>query len=210
MGDAEVGEDDPVVRPEQHIGRFHIPVHDAHGVRGAQGAEDGEADPGGLGGVQGAAPEQLVQRLAAHQLHDDPRQPVLLLGDDVVDGDGGGMLDAGGGAGLPVEPVGGPLEHLVLGVAGQPRLLHGDFALDQLVERAPHRAHAAGADAFEEAVTPAHHPRLGAPADPVFTHAPCLPCAAGASPVQRVLISRPSITPLATSRPRSVKSPLPG
>lgn len=73
------------MRSEQHIGRFHVPVHDADGVRGAQRAEDGAADPGRLGRRQRAAPQHLVQGLAAHELHDDPRQSVL--DDHVVDGD---------------------------------------------------------------------------------------------------------------------------
>ena len=153
---------------EQYVGGLDVAVDDADGVRGAQGAEDGEADAGGLGRLQRAAPEGLVQGLAADQLHDDPGQRVL--DDDVMDGDGGRMLDAGGGAGLTVEPVGGPLMGRVLRVAGQPRLFDGDFTVHQLVVRPPDGAHAAGADALDQPVTPADHTPLVAGAAPVVGH----------------------------------------
>ncbi len=101
---------------EQHVGGFHVPVDDPDGVRGAQRTDHGEADAGGLGGLEGTALEHLVQGLAAHQLHDDPGQSVL--DDDIVDGDGGGMVDARGGPRLPMETVGDPL---VGGVLRDPR-----------------------------------------------------------------------------------------
>jgi hypothetical protein len=118
MGDAEAGEHDTAVRAEQDVGGLHVAMHDAEGVGGAQRAEDGEGDPRGLGRFERAAPEHFVQRLTADQLHDDPRQSVL--DDDVVDGDGAGMVDVGGGPGLAVEPVGGSLVALVLGIPCEP------------------------------------------------------------------------------------------
>lgn len=208
VGDAEVGEDHAAVGAQQHVGRLDVAVDDADGVRGAQGTEDGDADAGGLRGLHRAALEDLVQGLAAHQLHDDPGQSVLH--DDVMDRDGGRMVDASRGAGLAVEAVGGPLMARVLRVAGQPRLFDGDFTVHQLVECPPDGAHTAGADALDQAVTPADHTPLGAGAAPVATHAPCLPCGAGRWPVQSLPMSRFAMVARATSRPRSVKSPLPG
>ncbi len=200
MGDAEVGEDDALVRAQQHVGGLDVPVHDADGVRGAQGAEDREADTGGFGHLDGAAPERLVQGLAPDQLHDDPGESVERLGrvefvgargpravvrplrldDHVVDGDGRGMVDAGGGAGLAVEAVGGPPVVLVLRFPGQPGLFDGDFALDELVTGPPNGAHPAGADALDQPVPPADQPALGAQPAPVVAHAPSVPCEARA------------------------------
>ncbi len=198
-GDAEVGEDDSAVLGDQHVGRPHVPVHDAHGVRGAQGAEEGEADSGGFTRLDRAAPERLVQGLAGQQLHDDPRESVqqlrrvefvgalrarafvrlLGLHDDVEDGDGGGMVDPGCGAGLAMEPVGRPPVALVLRVAGQPWLSDGDFTPFELVVGPPYGAGGAGADALHQPVPPADQPALGGvrPA-PVVAHAPSVPCEA--------------------------------
>jgi hypothetical protein len=242
MGDAEVGDDDAPVRTEQHMGRLHVPVHDADGVRGAQGTEHGEADPGGFGHVDRAAPEPGLQGLAGHQLHDDPREsvqrlgrvelvgaygarafvPLLGLHDHVVDGDGSGMIDAGGGPGLAVEPVGGPPVTLVVRVARQPGLSHGDLTLRELVAGPPDGARPTGADALDQPVTPADQPAPGVvrPA-PVVAHDPSVPreagpCRRGSFPGaldrrdQVLSMSRFVIAALATSRPRTVKSPLPG
>lgn len=174
------------MRAEQDVRRFDVPVDDADRVRGTQGAEDGEADARGLRGRQRAAPQQLLEGLAADQLHDDPGQyveagrpdhrvgalAVRLLGDHVVDGDGRGVVDAGGRAGLTVEAVGGPAVRLVTGFAGQPGFLDGDFTVDELVVRPPDRAHAAGADALQQPVPAADGPPLGARGVPVVAHAP--------------------------------------
>lgn len=111
LRDAEVGEDDPAVGAEQHVGGLHVPVHDPDGVRGVQRADDREPDARGVGGLEGPALQYVVQRLAPDQLHDDPGQSVL--DDHGVDGDGGRMVDPCGGAGLAVQTMGRPLVGVV-------------------------------------------------------------------------------------------------
>ncbi len=161
-----------------------------------QGTEDGKPDTGRFPRVDRAAPESLVQRLAPHQLHDDPRESVEHLGrvelvgaletqafallyrldDHVVDGDGGGMVDPGGGAGLAVQPVRRPAMAVVLRVTRQPGLPDGDFAPHELVVRPPDGARPAGTDALDQPVPPADHPALdNACSAPVVTHDPSVP-----------------------------------
>lgn len=128
-----------------------------------------------------------MEGLAGDPLHDDPGQSVGpgLLDDHVVDADGGGVVDAGGGPGLVVEAVGGPAVRLVARVAGQPRPPDGDVPPGGLVETAPDGARRAGADAPQQPVALTDQP----------------------SPVrhQSVSTSQLAITVRAISRPSSAK-----
>ncbi len=156
LGDAEVGQDDPVVAADHHVARFDVPVQDAGLVGRVERAQDGLPDPCRLPGLQGPLVEDLGQGPAPQELHHDPR-PVVLH-HDVVEGHHGGVVDPGRRPRLaPHALVGGAAlgGGEVLRDAG---LLDGHVTVHDLVPGPPHRAHAARAQAFEQPVATAQQP----------------------------------------------------
>ena len=104
------------------------------------------------GGSGPSLRDDLVQRACRDELHDDPRAPVLL--GHVEDGDDAGVTEPRRGSGLAM----GPLVGLGAFVRGQAvadaQFLDGDLAAEDLVPRAPHRAHRTPADGLLKAVAP--------------------------------------------------------
>lgn len=141
---------------QQDVVRLDVPVQHPRLVRGGQRAQHGQADTGRLPRVEGALAEPVAQRLAADQLHDDPRAAVLHH--HVVHGDDGGMVDGGGGAGLAPHPLVDGLPLLLAQLVGYPGLLDGHFAVDDLVPGPPDGAHAAVSEPGQQAVTAADGP----------------------------------------------------
>ena len=90
--------------------------------------------------------QHLVQPLALDELHDVVMQPVLLA--DAVDGHDVGVVQPGGGLGLPMEAP-QPLR-LQQGVRRQH--LQGDVAPQRFLLGFVHHAHAAAADLAQDAV----------------------------------------------------------
>ena len=154
LGDAEVGDLGGAVGHDQQVARLDVAVHDAGPVRGVQGA-------GGLGddvehdvGVEPAVPlDDLGQRLAVDQLHDQVRaaeRAVLAVVEDPGDP---GVGERGREARLGAEPG---TELLVVGVHGRQHL-DRDRPAEDLVATAPDLAHAAGSDPLEQRVTVVEH-----------------------------------------------------
>lgn len=109
-GDTEVGEHDPAAatgpggRFDQYVAGLDVTVQHPGGVHLAQRGGQGEGDPGGLGdGHRAGAGEDLLQRAAADQFHDDPQPAVLLR--HVVDPHHVGVVDPGRGTRLPQGPL---------------------------------------------------------------------------------------------------------
>ena len=131
-------------RAEQHVAGLDVAVQHAGGVRGAQRAQHVQADAGRLARARCALLLDCVgERGPVDVLHDDPGPAVVLQ--HVVDGDDGGVVDPGGGARLR---LGAGVQHgpVALGdVERGGQLLDGDGAVQHLVMRAPHPAHAAAA-----------------------------------------------------------------
>ncbi len=153
LGDAEVGEHDPAVVGDQHVGRLHVAVQDALAVRGAQHVEHGEPDLGGAARLQQAVlPDDLGERLALDELHDDPG-PVVLL-DHVEHGHGAGVADPRDRLGLAQRPGDQPPLLLLVDVRREAELLDGDRTAEGLVLGPPHRPHAAAAEHVSQPVPP--------------------------------------------------------
>ncbi|GAA3418686.1 hypothetical protein GCM10018952_55260 [Streptosporangium vulgare] len=145
-GQAEVGEHGPVVG-HQDVARLHVAVQDPLGVHGAQRAQDLTADLRHLARRQRAVVlEELLQRSGAEQLHHDPG--TLVLGDDVEDGDDGGMGDHRGRASLALGPGAQLGAELLVEDEGQAHLLDGHLTVEQLVVCPPNGAHAAAPNRF--------------------------------------------------------------
>ena len=77
LGDAEVGEHHAIAPAQQDVVRLDIAVQHPGLMGGRERAEHVEPDPGGLPDIEGALLETVGERLAVHQLHDDPRLAVL-------------------------------------------------------------------------------------------------------------------------------------
>jgi hypothetical protein len=141
-GDPEVGEDDPAVVGQQHVRGLDVPVQESPAVRGGQRVQQPRADLGDPARRERAAGlDRLAEGAALDQLHDDPGPAVGLH--HVVDGDDARVVEHGGGPRLPGRPR---AQHraLVLGrVLVRLDLLERDVPAEQLVVRAPDRAHAA-------------------------------------------------------------------
>lgn len=127
-------------------------MDDARPVRLGQGVEQDGADlrhpPYGQPAV---ASDGTGQGLPADQLHDDDGGSLVLH--DVMDGDDPGVAESHRRTGLAGEP---PEQHgsvVVVHPRREQDLFDGDLASEELqVEAAPHPAHAALADAFDQLV----------------------------------------------------------
>ncbi len=128
-------------------------------MRGAEHVEHGEADLGGAMGCQGALfTDELGERGALDELHDDPRAAVLV--DDVEDGDGAAAADPGNRLGF-AQGAGDEAALLVLVDAGaEAEFLDGDRPAEGLVLGAPDGAHAALAEDFAQPVAPVSYTHL--------------------------------------------------
>ncbi|RAO53577.1 hypothetical protein PSN01_03877 [Micromonospora saelicesensis] len=141
-GDPEVGQHAAPVGADQHVCGLDVAVQHADRVRDLQRAEQRDADLGdGTGRDRPVLDHHVGEAAGVQQLHHDPRPAGL--GDHVVHLHHSGVLDGGGGAGLPQ----GAFVHRVAVAGGQPRgqddLLHRHVTAQQGVCGAPHRAHAA-------------------------------------------------------------------
>jgi len=99
--------------------------------------------------------EDVVQRLAGHQLHDDEAQPIVETG--VIDPDHVGMGQRGAQGRLGLEPADQPF------VCGQVRVqdLHGDGTVQRLIDGPVHAGHPALADQARQPITAGEHPAEG-------------------------------------------------
>lgn len=151
LRDPEVGEQDTAVGREQDVARLHVPVQHTGGVRSAQRAQHPQPDPCGLGRFEAPLLLDLVgQRVALHQLHDDPR-PVVVF-QHVMDGDDGRVVDPGGGPRLGVGPGEQPGPLALGDVQRGCQLLDRDGAVQHLIVGTPNPAHATAADGFDKPV----------------------------------------------------------
>jgi hypothetical protein len=142
-GDAEVGQHDAAVVADHDVGRLHVTVDDALPVRGPQRPEQREPDLcRALRRERAVDPDDVGQRARLDELHDEVRRVVVL--DHVVDGDGAGVRQLRGRAGLAA----GALAQDGALVVGEPvregDLLDRHLTAQDLVLSAPHGAHAAG------------------------------------------------------------------
>jgi hypothetical protein len=148
LGDAEVGDDHATGGRQQHVGRLDVAVDDAGPVGDDQGLGDAGPDPGRLGLVERAPVEELAERLAVDQLHDDGLESGGRAG--VVDRDDRGMGQAGRGEGLGAEP--GDERGVLDQVLEQDLHRHG--AVEDLVAGLPDAGHAPCGEGVVEAVAP--------------------------------------------------------
>ncbi len=158
LGDAEVRQLDPALRRHQHVARLDVAVDEAGLVGVRQRGGHRPSDDERLVDAQATRlVEQRPQRPPRHELHDDGGPPGLL--DRVVDADDVRVVEAGGGDGLPAEP----LDHDR--VVGQRRLqqLDRDLTIEDRVGRHPHLAHAAVSQSPVEAVPLGEKHRMGDP-----------------------------------------------
>ena len=146
-GDAEVGELHDTVGPHEDVGRLDVTVHDASLVGDAERERGLAEDRANLARLERRALcEDLGQRLAVDELHDEEGQAVVLA---VVEDRGDvGVQEAGGVHGLVTEAEGE--EALVVGVGAHD--LDRDAALEHVVDAGPDIGHAPGGDPLLEAV----------------------------------------------------------
>ncbi|GGO41127.1 hypothetical protein GCM10012286_20390 [Streptomyces lasiicapitis] len=120
---------------------------------GGERLHDLAADGGGLARVERAALTQdVVQGGAVDKFHDDQRASFDLR--HVVHGDDSGVPHAGGGAGLTLHPQAQVGEFGPARVRERTQFLDRDLAVQDLVDGAPHDAHAAAAELPEDAIAP--------------------------------------------------------
>ena len=126
------------VRRDEHVAGLHVAVHDAVAVGEPERGGDVGADVGGPVGVQRAlGAEDLRQAAPVDVLHDDEVGAVRLA--PVVDADDVGVVEVGGGRGLPAEALD---EGRVRGELGEQHL-DGDGPVEQLVAGQEDLGHAA-------------------------------------------------------------------
>jgi hypothetical protein len=92
-------------RRDEHIGRFEVAVHDALRVRRVECIGHFDSQLEELGRLEPSMREDLPERLAFEQLHDDIALPLVVA--DVVKGADVRVVQRGCGAGLPLEAVSG-------------------------------------------------------------------------------------------------------
>ncbi|MFN8091658.1 MAG: hypothetical protein U0599_05430 [Vicinamibacteria bacterium] len=141
-GEAEVEELD-AVRGEEDVRGLQVPVDDAGRVEGLEGGEDVARHREGLVRRQRAAREPGRERFAGEQLHRDEEAPGVLA--DLVDLADVRVVDRGRRPGLAAETPAGRL-------VGLGDRLHRDAPAEALVLGGEDDAHAALADALEQAV----------------------------------------------------------
>jgi hypothetical protein len=154
LADAEVGQVH-MVGPagvghpaEQHVGRFHVPVHQAAGVRRVQRGRDLADDAEGPGHPQRPSRmQQAVHIVAGHVAHRDVQHPAGLT--RIEDRDDVGVVDRRGRPGLPDEPL---PERLVLRVVQGQHLERHPAVEPDVAGPVDHR-HATPADFLFELVT---------------------------------------------------------
>ena len=153
LADAEVRQVDMILRAvlsqaaEQHIGRLHVPVHQAAGVRRVQRGGHLGHDPGGAGRRQRASPvQQAVHVLAADVAHRDEEHATGLAG--VEDRDDVRVVHRRRGAGFPDEP---PPEGVVPGQVPGEDLQRHPAAQPDVTGPVDH-GHAAPADLLDHLV----------------------------------------------------------
>ena len=89
---------------EQDVGRFHVAVHDPHGMSRGECVEHLSGDTSGfLDGQRTGAREVLGQRRPVDDLHHDVEVALVLAG--VEDGDRVPVAERGRGGALSKEPV---------------------------------------------------------------------------------------------------------
>ena len=122
-------------------------MHDARAVCLGQSVRELGTEVEDLPEGQGAGAKPTPQRLAFDALHHDVvrARPVGGLA-DVVDVDDVGVVQGGGGARLPLEP----LQQLRIGAGAED--LDGDGPAEPRVARAVDLAHAAGSQAVDDFV----------------------------------------------------------
>jgi hypothetical protein len=148
LGDAKVEDLYRSLGTDDEVRRLDVPMHDIHFVRVREPrtnffgqlhlAQDRERRP---------QADQIGERVAAHELHGDEGQTVVLA--DVVDRDDIGVTEDAGGAGLAREAV------AKLGsIVARPEQLDGDVAADPGISRAVQGTHAALSDQVDDLVPP--------------------------------------------------------
>ncbi len=145
--DAEVGEPNPSVPPEQDVGRLDVTVDEPPAVGRSERACGCRGDVDGLTRWHHAPRSQDVRDARSiDELHDD--EPFVVLDPGVEHRGDIRVRDARRVPGLHLEACD------EVGVLGElrPQDLHGDVTTEAHVMRAPDRRHAAGADLLEQAI----------------------------------------------------------
>ena len=152
-GQPEVGDLGEPVGGEHHVGRLHVPVHEALLVRVMEPPRELDRDvENGLGGVEAPGAYRVVQAAAVHVLREDERD----RGDaaDVVAGDHVRVqAEVDPRLGLALEEIGSPRS--VQG--GGERRLDGEVEVPAAVPHAVDAAHAALPEDALDLVEPQHH-----------------------------------------------------
>ena len=158
-GDAEVHDLDVAVGGDHHVAGLDVAVHDAGAVAVVERVEDAARDlQGPLGRDARVLLQQLTQRLALDELHDDERDTGavedVLAG--VVDRHDRGVVQHRGGLGLAPEP------HLEGGIRGQVGAQHldRDGAAEPPVAAPAHFGHASAAEHVAQLVAVSEETRL--------------------------------------------------
>ena len=150
LSDAEV-EDlgvQPVALTQEDVGRLEVAVDDAARVSRTQAAGDLAPERGDVLWRQRPPVEAVAERLAPVARHRHEGPPVVGLA-DLVDGADVRMVDAGRGPRFGEEPLAG----LRVGATVVGQHLEGHLAVEPLVLRPVHDAHAALSQRAEHAVT---------------------------------------------------------
>ncbi|MDF3043565.1 MAG: hypothetical protein K0Q71_6271 [Thermomicrobiales bacterium] len=109
LGDTEIDQSGPAVLVDEDVARFDVAVDITSGMGVVEGAPNLLQQLGHVVGMEGrVGGDDLLQRLPAHQLHDDEGRAVVLADvidvDDVRVGEGGGRarlaLETGAEAGI--------------------------------------------------------------------------------------------------------------
>ena len=130
---------------EHDVGRLQVAVHHAHAVRVRQRGQALHTQRGRPIGRQRPIGDQLLERVATHELHD--HQPLAVVLEEFVDGGDAGMAEPGHRDGFGAEAA-RDLGVVQFGVEN----LDGDFAVEGLVDGSVHRTHAAASDAVQHTV----------------------------------------------------------
>jgi hypothetical protein len=103
LGQTEVEDLALAARVDHQVGRLQVPVDDPFRMGRLQRVRDLDSEVEKLADLEGLAPHALRQGLPVEQLHDDEMPPLVLL--DRVHGADAGVVERGGGPGLPLEPL---------------------------------------------------------------------------------------------------------